>query len=155
MLPKSRFKKPIFGHSAGSTKLDRPYCKRFCKFHTPPPPTPENTLPGWKGSTEERGGGYNITATRGSKCTPPLHLENAFWPEREGGAGGVYHSSLKSETSRCTPFQLLDAGGGLWGMPITLLICSPHHISYPGSEPPIWGRQKGVIPICSDFPIFF
>ena len=29
MLPKSRFSKPIFGHSAGSTKLDRPYCKRF------------------------------------------------------------------------------------------------------------------------------
>ena len=24
MLPKSRFSKPIFGHSAGSTKLDRP-----------------------------------------------------------------------------------------------------------------------------------
>ena len=34
MLPKSRFGKPIFGHSAGSTKLDRPYCKRFwfCYF---------------------------------------------------------------------------------------------------------------------------
>ena len=29
MLPKSRFSKPIFGRSAGSTKLDRPYCKRF------------------------------------------------------------------------------------------------------------------------------
>ena len=29
MLPKSRFSKPIFGHSAGSTELDRPYCKRF------------------------------------------------------------------------------------------------------------------------------
>ena len=29
MLPKSRFSKPIFGHSAGSTKLDRPYCKQF------------------------------------------------------------------------------------------------------------------------------
>ena len=29
MLPKSRFGKPIFGHSAGSTKLDRPYCKPF------------------------------------------------------------------------------------------------------------------------------
>ena len=29
MLPKSRFSKPIFGHSAGSTKLDRPYCKRL------------------------------------------------------------------------------------------------------------------------------
>ena len=23
------------------------------------------------------------------------------------------------------------------------------------SEPPIWGRQKGVTPICSDFPVFF
>ena len=34
MIPKSRFSKPIFGHSAGSTKLDRPYCKRFwwCPF---------------------------------------------------------------------------------------------------------------------------
>ena len=31
MLPKSWFSKPIFGHSAGSTKLDRPYCKRFWK----------------------------------------------------------------------------------------------------------------------------
>ena len=31
MLPKSRFSKPIFGHSVGSTKLDRPYCKRFWK----------------------------------------------------------------------------------------------------------------------------
>ena len=29
MLPKSWFSKPIFGHSAGSTKLDRPYCKQF------------------------------------------------------------------------------------------------------------------------------
>ena len=29
MLPKSRFSKPIFGRSAGSPKLDRPYCKRF------------------------------------------------------------------------------------------------------------------------------
>ena len=29
MLPKSRFSKPIFGHPAGSTKLDRPYCKLF------------------------------------------------------------------------------------------------------------------------------
>ena len=29
MLPKSRFSKPIFGHPTGSTKLDRPYCKRF------------------------------------------------------------------------------------------------------------------------------
>ena len=29
MLPKSRFSKLIFGHSAGSTELDRPYCKRF------------------------------------------------------------------------------------------------------------------------------
>ena len=26
---KSRFSKPIFGNSAGSPKLDRPYCKRF------------------------------------------------------------------------------------------------------------------------------
>ena len=26
MLPESRFSKPIFGRSAGSTKLDRPYC---------------------------------------------------------------------------------------------------------------------------------
>ena len=25
----------------------------------------------------------------------------------------------------------------------------------PASEPPIWGRQKGVTPICSDFPVFF
>ena len=31
MLPKSQFSKPIFGQSAGSTKLDRPYCKRFWK----------------------------------------------------------------------------------------------------------------------------
>ena len=23
------------------------------------------------------------------------------------------------------------------------------------SEPPIWGRQKGVTPTCSDFPVFF
>ena len=32
MLPKSRFSKPIFGQSAGSTTLDQPYCKRlwFC-----------------------------------------------------------------------------------------------------------------------------
>ena len=29
MLPKSRFSKPLFGHSAGSPKLDRPHCKRF------------------------------------------------------------------------------------------------------------------------------
>ena len=29
MLPKSWFSKPIFGRSAGSTKLDRPYCKQF------------------------------------------------------------------------------------------------------------------------------
>ena len=35
LLPKPRFSKPIFGHPAGSTKLDRPllqtvpYCKRF------------------------------------------------------------------------------------------------------------------------------
>ena len=29
MFPKPRFSKPTFGHSAGSTKLDRPYCKRF------------------------------------------------------------------------------------------------------------------------------
>ena len=29
MLPKSRFSKTIFGHPAGSTKLDRPYCKQF------------------------------------------------------------------------------------------------------------------------------
>ena len=29
MLPKSRLSKPIFARSAGSTKLDRPYCKRF------------------------------------------------------------------------------------------------------------------------------
>ena len=29
MLRKSRFSKPIFGHSAGSTTLDRPHCKRF------------------------------------------------------------------------------------------------------------------------------
>ena len=29
MRPKSRFSKRIFGHSAGSPKLDRPYCKRF------------------------------------------------------------------------------------------------------------------------------
>ena len=29
MLPKSRFSKLIFGHSAGSTKLDRPHCKQF------------------------------------------------------------------------------------------------------------------------------
>ena len=29
MLPKSRFSKAIFGHSAGSTKLDRPHCKQF------------------------------------------------------------------------------------------------------------------------------
>ena len=28
-LPKPRFSKPTFGHSAESTKLDRPYCKRF------------------------------------------------------------------------------------------------------------------------------
>ena len=28
ILPKPRVSKPIFGHSAGSTKLDRPYCKR-------------------------------------------------------------------------------------------------------------------------------
>ena len=32
MLPKSRFSKPIFGHSAGSTKLDRPYRKQFWLF---------------------------------------------------------------------------------------------------------------------------
>ena len=32
MLPKSRLSKPIFGHSAGSTKLGRPYCKRFWKI---------------------------------------------------------------------------------------------------------------------------
>ena len=31
MLPKSRFSKPIFRQPAGSTKLDRPYCKRFWK----------------------------------------------------------------------------------------------------------------------------
>ena len=29
MLPKPWFSKPIFGHSAGSTEFDRPYCKRF------------------------------------------------------------------------------------------------------------------------------
>ena len=29
VLPKPRFSKPIFGHSAGSSKLDRPYCKQF------------------------------------------------------------------------------------------------------------------------------
>ena len=29
ILPKPRFSKPIFGHPAGSTKLDRPYCKQF------------------------------------------------------------------------------------------------------------------------------
>ena len=29
MLPKSRFSKPVFGDSAGSTKFDRPYCKRL------------------------------------------------------------------------------------------------------------------------------
>ena len=29
VLPKPGFSKPIFGHSAGSTKLDRPYCKQF------------------------------------------------------------------------------------------------------------------------------
>ena len=29
ILPKPRFSKHIFGHSAGSTKLDRPYCKQF------------------------------------------------------------------------------------------------------------------------------
>ena len=29
MPPKPRFSKLIFGHSAGSTKLDRPYCKRL------------------------------------------------------------------------------------------------------------------------------
>ena len=23
------------------------------------------------------------------------------------------------------------------------------------SEPPIWGRQRGLTPICSDFPVFF
>ena len=34
MLPKSRFSKPIFGHSAGSTKLDRPHCKRFWTFES-------------------------------------------------------------------------------------------------------------------------
>ena len=33
MRPKSRFSKRIFGHSAGSPKLDRPYCKRF--WHNP------------------------------------------------------------------------------------------------------------------------
>ena len=31
MFPKSRFSKPIFGHSAVSTKLDRPHCKQFWK----------------------------------------------------------------------------------------------------------------------------
>ena len=29
MLPKSQFSKPIFGHPAGSTKLDWPHCKQF------------------------------------------------------------------------------------------------------------------------------
>ena len=29
MLPKSRFSKPIFGRSAGSTKLDRPYFRKI------------------------------------------------------------------------------------------------------------------------------
>ena len=29
MLPKPRFSKPIFGHSTGSTKSDRPYGKQF------------------------------------------------------------------------------------------------------------------------------
>ena len=29
MLPKLRLSKPIFGHSARSTKLDQPYCKEF------------------------------------------------------------------------------------------------------------------------------
>ena len=28
-LPKPRFSKPIFGHSAGSATLDRPHCKQF------------------------------------------------------------------------------------------------------------------------------
>ena len=41
MLPKSRFSTPIFGHSAGSTKLDRPYCEtvlnKFQESHTPTP----------------------------------------------------------------------------------------------------------------------
>ena len=35
MLPKSRFSTPIFGDSAGSTKLDRPYCKRFWSTFSP------------------------------------------------------------------------------------------------------------------------
>ena len=29
MFPNSRFSKQIFGHSAGSAKLDRPHCKQF------------------------------------------------------------------------------------------------------------------------------
>ena len=29
ILPKPGFSKPNFGHPAGSTKLDRPYCKQF------------------------------------------------------------------------------------------------------------------------------
>ena len=29
ILAGPRFSKPIFGHSAGSTKLDQPYCKQF------------------------------------------------------------------------------------------------------------------------------
>ena len=34
MFPKSRFSKPICGHSAGSPKLDRPCCKRFWAIWT-------------------------------------------------------------------------------------------------------------------------
>ena len=32
--PKPRFSKLIFGHSAGSTELDRPYCKQFRYYYS-------------------------------------------------------------------------------------------------------------------------
>ena len=34
ILPKSQFSEPIFGHSAGSTKLDRPHCKQFRRINS-------------------------------------------------------------------------------------------------------------------------
>ena len=96
MFPKSRFSKPIFGHSAGSTKLDRPYCKRFWLV------SHYSAI----GDTISCGAPSSAIGFRGKLClrySPPprpvFGLRKAIFTERSGGVAAIVYD-ITENTAR-------------------------------------------------------
>ena len=142
MLPKPRLSKPTFGHSVGSTKLDRPYCKQFRTLRGPKQIVLQNTSSKigkrhvswfceWQ-LCRARGGGDKTY--RKAKPREDSPSETAFWdPPREivymGKKGLICHfpralpASIWGLTKRSVTMTLFNLFFQAWKNKMTNRPC--------------------------------